>query len=89
MSPRMVRMLKYLASHDGVRLEKANQTTLRGLALRGLVSRGGITGRGVEVLHEYQFAEFIKRKAEGLPLSPSVAAALKVVRIKSATNSKH
>ena len=84
MSARMVRMLRWIASHPNqVNLEhlrKANQTTLRGLAMRGLVSSTGITAKGMQELGSYNKAEFISRKANGKNLSVGVAAALRLVR---------
>ena len=84
MSPRMVRMLKYLAVHDVTtgRLKRANQITLRGLALRGYVSQSGITASGMEALHSYQRSEWIGRKAENRDFSDGVMAALDLIRIR-------
>ncbi len=82
MSARMVRMLKWLAANEvtELTLRKANQTTLRGLALRGLVGRNGITPAGMAELAEFTKAEFIKRKVEK-DLSSGVMAAIQYMRI--------
>lgn len=82
MSPKMVRMLKWLATHDAYPnlLKKANQLTLRGLVLRGHATSFGITGSGRQALHDYQHAEWIGRKAENKDFAPSVLVALGMVR---------
>jgi len=86
MSPRMVRMLKWLAQHNITvdDLKLANQITLRGLALRGYVGRGGITQAGIDAIADYHRSEFIARKAENKDLSDGVSAALALVRMSRA-----
>ena len=82
MSARMLRMLKWLAANEvnQATLRKANQTTLRGLALRGLVSQNGITPAGMAELASFTKAEFIQRKSEK-DLSNGVMAAIQYMRI--------
>jgi hypothetical protein len=81
-------MLKWVAAHEisHKTLQKANQTTLRGLALRGLVSRGGITPLGMQELSAYGRAEFIQRQAQNKDLSDGVMAALRLIRVRKAAN---
>ncbi len=78
----MLRMLKWLAANDVTltQLRKANQTTLRGLALRGLVNQSGITPAGMQELALFNKAEFIARKVEA-DLSNSVMAAMRYMRV--------
>lgn len=82
MSSRMIRMLKWVRDNGTNKreLKSANQVTLRGLAMRGLIKTNGLTKRGEHVIDEYDSSEFIGRKVEGRDLSDGVKLAMNLVK---------
>jgi hypothetical protein len=85
LSSRMVRMLKWVKVNgtDKDELKKANQITLRGLAIRGLLNTNGVTSYGENLIDQYDSAEFISRKAQDKDLSDGVKKALKLVKYRA------
>lgn len=78
----MIRMLKWVRDNGTNKreLKSANQVTLRGLAMRGLIKTNGLTKRGEYVIDEYDSSEFIGRKVEGRDLSDGVKLAMNLVK---------